>query len=98
MRERAARSLAMALALGLAACASGSPPSGRPSGQGLLAQCGADRLVGLIGAPLASLPPQPASRSLRILRPGDPVTEDFSETRLNVILDSADRLTAVSCG
>jgi len=66
--------------------------------QGLLGHCGADRVVGLIGAPVAALPAQPASRTVRTVRPGDPVTEDFSNARLNVILDSADRIIAVSCG
>jgi hypothetical protein len=92
------RMMAVALGLGLSGCVAGGPPYARPAGQGLLARCGADRLIGLIGAPVTALPEHPATRSLRILRPGDPVTEDFSETRLNVILDSADRITAVSCG
>lgn len=88
----------VALLLGLSGCASGQPSVQRPAGQALLSRCGADRLIGLIGAPVTALPSQPSGRSLRVLRPGDPVTEDFSETRLNVILDSADRITAVSCG
>lgn len=83
------------VALVLGGCAGGAMV---PAPAPLLAGCGADRLVGLIGAPVASLPARPAAGTLRILRPGDPVTEDFSATRLNVILDDGDRITAVSCG
>ncbi len=65
---------------------------------GLLARCGADRLIGLIGQSITTLPAQPADRSVRVLRPGDPVTEDFNDQRLNVILDGRDIITAISCG
>ena len=63
-----------------------------------LTRCGADRLIGLIGSDIGTLPPQPSDRSVRILRPGDAVTEDYSDRRLNVILDGRDRITALSCG
>lgn len=63
-----------------------------------LSRCGADRLIGLIGRDIGALPPQPGDRSVRILRPGDAVTEDYSDRRLNVILDGRDNVTALSCG
>ena len=82
------------LAFLLAGCAQGLVPTpGTP-----LARCGADRLIGLIGGTVGALPPQPLDRSVRILRPGDAVTEDYSDRRLNVILDGRDRITALSCG
>lgn len=91
------RTLVVALLAGLGGCGPGDMPRVAPA-PGLLAQCGADRLIGLIGLPVADLPAQPATRSLRILRPGDPVTEDFNPSRLNVILDAGDHISAVSCG
>lgn len=89
----------------LAGCAMQAPspvqsPGQMPPAPGgpLLARCGADRLIGMIGRPVSALPKAPAGGTLRILRPGDPVTEDFRDTRLNIILDSGDHVTALSCG
>jgi hypothetical protein len=38
------------------------------------------------------------ARTIRWIRPGDAVTMDFREDRLNVELDARDRVKAVSCG
>lgn len=38
------------------------------------------------------------NRPLRILHYGDPVTEDFSPSRINIILDKSSHVTQVSCG
>ncbi|MCB6177742.1 hypothetical protein LHP98_06310 [Rhodobacter sp. Har01] len=70
-----------------------------PPGQGLdLAPCGADRLQSLIGEPLARLPVVTKAQAVRLLRPGDPVTEDYSAGRLNVTLDGNDIIAALTCG
>ena len=60
--------------------------------------CGAAALQGLTGQPLAALPASGPWVALRVIRPGDAVTEDFSESRLNVSLDGADRIAALTCG
>lgn len=87
-----------AVALGACAAAPAAPPQVQPTPAGLLARCGADRMIGLIGSSIGNLPVQPAARPVRILRPGDAVTEEYSDRRLNVILDDKDRITALSCG
>lgn len=62
--------------------------------------CGARRLQGLIGEPgfyvddMRFESPVP----VRVIRPGDAVTEDFSPQRLNVRLGADDRVVAVDCG
>ncbi|NBZ86687.1 I78 family peptidase inhibitor [Stagnihabitans tardus] len=86
------RRLILALPL-LASCAPAPstwvlyPPTGK--------DCGAASLQSLLGQPLSALGPQ---ENLRVIRPGDAVTEDFSESRLNVSLDSGDRIIALTCG
>lgn len=70
-----------------------APDSAGPSGD-----CGAAGLQDLVGAPLAALPEEGPWATLRIIRPGDAVTQDYSESRLNVSLDAADRILALTCG
>lgn len=72
----------------LGACTVVPPPPGDA--------CGATARQALVGQPVRlalDLPP-----GVRIIRPGDAVTEDFSETRLNVFLDSQDIVTRLTCG
>lgn len=77
------------LALGLAACEMAPPAP--------LAACGAAGL-GLIGQPVSMFPATGGWTSLRIIHPGDPVTEDFSPTRLNVYLDDSGIIQSMTCG
>lgn len=82
---------AMALVvLGLSAC----QPVAKPSE----ASCGAARLGGWVGQPVAALDEQYLPQTVRLIRPGDAVTEDFKPGRLNVILDASDLLVAFHCG
>jgi hypothetical protein len=60
--------------------------------------CGADVLAALVGQPLTALPGDEVSGPIRVIRPGDAVTEDFIRTRLNVSLDGNDVIAALSCG
>jgi hypothetical protein len=92
------RALLLPLALALAACVTAAPRPAPPPDPGTLASCGADRLIGLIGAPVSALPATGLPEAVRILRPGDAVTMDFSERRLNVTLDAADRIAGLGCG
>lgn len=75
-------------------------PSSLPPQGGIipLSPCGADKLQGYVGRPLAALPPGAADVTRRVIRPGDAVTEDFSLQRLNVYLDRADVITQLVCG
>ncbi len=40
----------------------------------------------------------PAGANVRIIRPGDQVTMDFQETRVNFDLDAAGVVTGIRCG
>lgn len=87
----------------VAACGSGSRAPGSsgiviPGQGGDPAPCGADRLAAYIGQPVTALPGDDAPGSVRVIRPGDAVTEDYSETRLNVSLDGSDIIAALTCG
>ena len=61
-------------------------------------QCGAGRLQTLVGLNVRVLPPQGTWSSLRIIRPGTIVTQEFSATRLNAHVDRAGRILALTCG
>ena len=71
-----------------------SPPGAAPD----LASCGAAELTSLIGGPVTALPDSGGWGALRIIHPGDAVTADFSETRLNVEVDAQNRILRLSCG
>ncbi len=58
--------------------------------------CGAAALQSLVGQPLAMLPG--TATHVRVLHPGDAATMDYSESRLNVTVDKADKITALTCG
>lgn len=75
------------------ACVAASPAAA-PVATG----CGAGRLDGFVGEPVAALDEQYLPQVVRILRPGVPVTEDYSPSRLNVDVDRAGRITAFWCG
>lgn len=70
------------------------PAAPRPD----LASCGASGLGGLIGQPAAALPSAGTWGALRLLSPGQAMTMDYSPNRLNVSLDEAGVILALSCG
>lgn len=96
-----------AVMLGLAVLAGCAAPRGAaPGGPAATAEphaplpqdCGAARLAGWLGQPVAAVDEQYLPVAVRVLRPGDPVTEDFSPMRLNILLDGAGRITEFRCG
>lgn len=60
--------------------------------------CGATALQPLIGQPVTVLPDAGVWSSIRVIRPGQAVTMDFSATRLNVEVDAAGRMIRIFCG
>ena len=60
--------------------------------------CGAPHLQYLVGQPASILASMNFATQLRILRPGDPMTEDYGPTRLNILIDLNERIDAVTCG
>jgi hypothetical protein len=66
-------------------------------------RCGVQGLQDLVGRPATSELGTEAlrrsgSRTLRWIRPGDAVTMDYREDRLNVRLDAANRVEGFTCG
>ena len=60
--------------------------------------CGAARLGGWIGQPVMALDEQYLPQTVRQIRPGDAVTDEFQPGRLNVVLDASDVVVAFHCG
>lgn len=91
----------LAAALALAGCAAPLPPPPPPQRlppQPAVDTCGAAPHVGLIGQDAAALERVLILRPIRLIRPGTPVTEDFSPSRINIHIDGANRIIAISCG
>lgn len=86
-----------ALSLALAACLPVPVEAPRPGVPGL-ASCGGDPIVALIGHSVAELPATGDWGALRVIWPGMAVTEDYSESRLNVEVDAQGIIRRVSCG
>ncbi|MDP3495247.1 MAG: I78 family peptidase inhibitor [Hyphomonadaceae bacterium] len=76
-----------------------TPPTTPPATDPALADtCNMAQYASLIGKPATDAGVPPASASVRIIKPGDQVTMDFSPTRLNVDLDTAGVIIALRCG
>jgi len=80
----------------LAACVTeGGPGAGPAPGTG---DCGAAGLQQLVGQPASTLETMRFSQPLRVINPGQMVTMDYIEARLNISVDEAGRISRVSCG
>ena len=86
----------------LAACSFAAPPvvpTQVPAVPDAAADtCGARPFEGLIGQPATALERLLIMQPIRILRPLDPVTEDYSAARLNIYIDGAERIGRLTCG
>lgn len=61
-------------------------------------RCGASGLQGLVGQPESALKGIRLPKPTRVVHPGDAVTMDYSETRLNVMIDSKGLISKLHCG
>jgi hypothetical protein len=61
-------------------------------------RCGASRLSGYAGQHPDTLDPQYLPQVVRLIRPGDAVTEDFSAARLNVNVGQDGLIRRFWCG
>lgn len=86
-----------ALSLALAACQPMPIEAPRPGVPGL-SSCGGDPVQALIGRPVAEMPASGGWGALRVIWPGMAVTEDYSESRLNVEVDAQGIIQRLSCG
>ena len=62
------------------------------------ATCGANGLQSLIGQDAAVLETMRFSQTVRIIRPDTMVTMDYSAERLNIRVNGAEKIDAVTCG
>jgi len=60
--------------------------------------CKASTYAALVGKPLSDPGVPPASPSVRHIRPGDAVTEDYRVERLNIHVSASDIIEKVNCG
>ncbi|MZQ91048.1 hypothetical protein GVY41_18175 [Frigidibacter albus] len=82
----------------LAACVT-EGGSGPAPGPGPVADaCGAAGLQRLVGQPASTLETMRFSQQLRVINPGQMVTMDYLEARLNIAIDEQDRISRVYCG
>jgi hypothetical protein len=87
-----------AVVLSLAACAPlpFEPPASDPDDP---AACNAQALSSeFVGQDASVLFATTFTAPIRIIRPGDAVTEDFNPARINFVLDADERITQVYCG
>lgn len=88
------RHLVPLLVLALAGCDMLAPEPEGPA----VDLCHAATFQPYVGQPVTVLLDFVVPEPFRVIRPGDPVTEDYSPQRLNIWLDDAERITAVDCG
>lgn len=75
-----------------------TPPAPVPVPMPPVGSCGAAGLQGLVGSPVALLPADGPWGTLRVIRPGQMVTMDYSESRLNATVDGRDIILTLACG
>ena len=90
--------LALALPLGLAACMDERPTPGTG-----IRECNADRVQPLVGREakpqvIERAKQRSGARTVRVIRPGMPVTMDFRSDRLNLEVDNVNTIKAARCG
>jgi hypothetical protein len=97
------RLAAGALVLALQACAqpAAPPPPQRPAApEGQCNSAGAEFAIGHVAG--EALSSQAATRAgasrVRVLRPGQMVTQEFDASRLNLEVDASGRVVRVRCG
>lgn len=60
--------------------------------------CGATAYAELIGQDATALEKVPILGMVRVIRPGDMVTQDFRPTRINFVIGTDNSITAIKCG
>ena len=91
------RFTALLLPAGLMACATMPTPMPSP------VRCNADRVQALVGREAKPRVVQRAkkrsgARTVRVIRPGQPVTMDFRSDRLNLEVDRDNTIRSARCG
>lgn len=94
---------ALALALAASACAQPQPPAPPPAAPATTGSCQVAPARFAIGHVLGEaivdeMRRRSGANLVRVVRPGQVVTLEFSPDRLTVDVDAASRITAVRCG
>lgn len=81
----------------------GSTPTNKPPVQvappvAQTDQCGASKLMYLRGKPLSTLNSMQFTQPLRIILPGQMVTQDFNPDRLNIMINAQNMIENLRCG
>ena len=90
------------LAVSLSACA--TPPAGDPpKGDAPPGLCNASTLEWTIGRPATEqlvheAQQQSGAKTVRVLKPGQMVTMEYSDQRLNIYVDAANKVERYGCG
>lgn len=93
------RIFAGALLLALGACSGNAPPVEGPRQPPAAPDtCGLADVAGFMGRAAGKLPAEGGWETIRVIRPGQAVTMDYSPTRLNVEVDGANQILRMSCG
>ncbi len=71
---------------------------GPPAPVGAADTCGAAPYAYLVGQDATALERVLIMRQIRIIRPGDAVTMDFREVRINFEIDDTNRIARIFCG
>ena len=103
MIRAAAGLVAMAVTLGCATAAAAPEEEAVPPHGSTAGKCDASKAASLVGKTRSDALGAEAMRlsgaaSLRWIRPGDMVTMDYREDRLNIELDERSRVARLRCG
>lgn len=84
----------------LAACASAPPTPATPP---VAAVCNADAAQAWVGKPASdanidAIRAAAGARSVRALKPGQPMTMDYRQDRVNVVQDASGAIEKITCG
>ncbi len=83
------------LLIALAGCAVPAPPPVPPQ---IEDTCGAAEFAGLIGQKTTVLERNLRLGMVRVIRPGDMVTQDFRPERINFMIDDMETIQTINCG
>ena len=89
-----------ALLLSLSAC---TTMGDQAEANAPVGQCSADPIQSLVGnafseALVVDAQKRSGARAVRVIRPGQAVTMDYREDRLNIALDARDNVESLRCG
>ncbi|KAA9006987.1 I78 family peptidase inhibitor [Histidinibacterium aquaticum] len=92
------RAALAALALLLAACGAPSVPPGPPVPAPGEDTCGASPYTGLVGRDGTALERVLIMRQVRVIRPGDAISEDLRPARINFVIGGDGSIARIYCG